>query len=202
MDSLLGYRVFDIPYITTMEVKQIILKLNTNKSTGLDGIGPAILKSSGNTIIPCITSIINNSIHLGIFPDKLKEARVLPIFKSGSTDFSENYRPISILPTISKIFERHIASRLQGFFQKTKIIHEGQSGFRKKHSCNTALLRLIDAWIKDIDNGKMIGAIFLDLRKAFDLVDHEILIHKLKLYHFSEKAVTFSFLFIRQKTDS
>jgi hypothetical protein len=78
---------------------------------------------------------------------------VLPVFKSGSRDFSENYRPISILPTISKIFERYLASHLQIFFQNTKIIHDRQSGFRKKHSCYTALLELIDAWIKDIDNG-------------------------------------------------
>jgi hypothetical protein len=78
----------------------------------------------------------------------------------------------------------HIASHLQAFLQNTKIIHDRQSGFRKNNSCNAALLRLIDSWINDIDNGKMIGAIFLDLRKAFDLVDHEILMHRLKLYHF------------------
>jgi hypothetical protein len=105
--------------------------LNTNKYTGIDGIGPAILKSSGDTIISCITSIINNSIHLGIFPDKLKEACVLHVFKSGRIDFSENYRLISIQPTISKIFERHIASRLQTYFQNTKIFMTDNQGFEK-----------------------------------------------------------------------
>ena len=189
LNTVLGLNVFEIPYITTFEVKNIISKLNTHKSTGLDGIGPNIIKSSGDTIISCVTSIINNSICAGVFPDKLKEARVLPIFKSGRKELCENYRPISILPTISKIFERHIASHLQVFLQNTCVIHEKQSGFRKNHSCNTALIRLIDDWIKDVDNGKLIGTVFLDLRKAFDLVDHEILMYKLKLHHFSENTL-------------
>ena len=100
----------------------------------------------------------------------------MPIFKSGMKDLAENYRPISILPTISKIYERHIASQIHDYFSSTKITHKTQSGFRKQHSCQTSLTRLIDAWIKDIDNGKLIGTLFLDLKKAFDLVDHKILL--------------------------
>ena len=114
---------------------------------------------------------------------------MIPIFKSGNRDDANNYRPISILPTISKIFERHIASQLLSYFQESNIIHNKQSGFRKNHSCSTALIHLIDTWLKDVDSGKFIGTVFLDLRKAFDLVDHQILLYKLKLYHFSESSI-------------
>ena len=87
--------------------------------------------------------MINNSIKHGIFPDPLKNARVLPLFKSVSKKDPGNFRPISILPTLSKIFERHVANQLQSFFQETNILHSKQSGFRKNHSCNTALTSLI-----------------------------------------------------------
>jgi hypothetical protein len=101
MDILLGSRVFNSPYITTMEVKQIVSKLNTSKSTGLTGIGLEILKKFlgyYNTIIPCIISIINNKIHLGIFPDKFEEARVLPVFKSGIVAFLKIIAPFRFKP--------------------------------------------------------------------------------------------------------
>jgi len=148
------------------------------------------LKHCGDTITACIASIINNSISSGIFPDTLKTASVMSIFKSGITDLAENHRPISILPTVSKIYERHIASQLQDYFSSTNILHKTQSGFRKQHSCQTSLTRLIDTWIKYIDNGKLIGTVFLDLKKAIDLVDHKILLYKLNLYHFSPKSVS------------
>jgi len=143
-------------------VKKIIEKLDIKKSTGLDGVGPNILKRCGDTITTCIASIINNCIiSSGIFLDTLKTASVMPIFKSGMKDLAENYRPISILPKIPKIYERHIASQLQDYFSSTNILHKTQSGFRKQHSCQTSLTRLIDTWIKDIDNGKLIGTDFL-----------------------------------------
>lgn len=189
LDYILQNRSFDIKYITPLEVKTIIDRLNVNKSTGIDNIGPKIIKHCGDIITTSIAAIINSSISQGIFPDNLKEARVVPIFKTGDRDDVGNYRPISILPTLSKIFERHIAEQIHQYFKETNIIHKTQSGFRKNHSCHTALTRLIDNWIKEIDSGKLIGAVFLDLRKAFDLVDHEILIHKLKLYHFSDRSI-------------
>jgi len=189
LNEKLRFQEFDVKYITPLEVKHIIDKLDINKSTGLDGIGPNILKQCGDLITPCIASIINNSIWSGMFPDMLKAARVIPIYKSGDKDDPGNYRPISILPTISKIYERHIANQIQNYFSNTNILHSTQSGFRKNHSCNTALVKLIDTWLKYIDEGRVIGTVFLDLKKAFDLVDHQILLYKLRLYHFSEKSL-------------
>ena len=185
----LSHRTFDIELITPLDVKLIIDKLDSSKSTGLDGFGPKLIKNCGDCITPAISKIINTSITHGSFPHALKEAYVIPIFKGGVKSIPGNYRPISILNTISKIFERHISNQLQHFFKTTNILHETQSGFREQHSCHTALTRLIDTWLKEIDNGKYVGAVFLDLRKAFDLVDHRILLHKLKLYHFSKRSI-------------
>lgn len=191
LNEKLMHNIFDIDFISAYEVKQLIDKLNVNKSSGHDGIGPKLLKYCGDFISPAIAHIINSSIKCGVFPDSLKEARVIPIFKKGVKSDPSNYRPISLLPTISKVFERHVAQQINSFFRTTDILHVTQSGFRPKHSCNTALTRLIETWLKDIDSGNYVGAVFLDLQKAFDLVDHDILIHKLKLYHFSERSIEF-----------
>ena len=191
LDEKLRYVEFNIEYITAFEVKKHIDNLDVNKSTGIDGIGPKILKYCGDYITSAIASIINNCIDQNVFPDLLKQACVIPIHKGGDKNDPHNYRPISILPTISKIFEMHISNQIQYYFKKYELIHETQSGFRQHHSCQTALTHLIDSWLKDVDSGKYVGAVFLDLRKAFDLVDHEILLHKLKLYHFSQRSVEF-----------
>ena len=188
-DSKLQNTEFNIAFITTSDVDKFIDKLDSHKSTGSDGIGPNILKTCKEHLIVPLTSIINTCIYQGIFPDKLKIANVIPIHKGGSREDPNNYRPISILPTLSKIYEKHIANQLKSFFEKTNILHQHQSGFREKHSCQTALLRLVDSWLEDIDSGNYVGAVFLDFKKAFDLVDHDILIQKLKLYHFSTKTI-------------
>ena len=115
----------------------------------------------------------------------MKLAKVFPIHKGGETTDPSNYRPISILPTISKSFEKHVNQHLIGYLNKHKLIHETQSGFRQKHSCQTALVKLAEQWLSYIDKGDIVGTLFVDLRKAYDLVDHSILINKLSLYKFS-----------------
>ena len=125
----------------------------------------------------------------GKFPSQLKSAKVSPIYKSGAKSDPANYRPISILPIISKIFEKHVNHHLMGFLNKYKVIHESQSGFRQKHSCQTALVKLIDHWMACIDKGDIVGTLFIDFRKAFDVVDHSILIQKLSMYKLSQNAV-------------
>ena len=99
-----------------------------------------------------------------------------------------NYRPISVLPILSKIFEKHVATHLYLYLSKYKLLHESQSGFRCKHSCHTALTNLIDRWLKYMDDGNLIGTV-LDLKKAFDMVDHNLLCKKLQYYKISTDSM-------------
>ena len=153
---------FHIPKITVNQVSEFINGLNPAKATCLDGIGPRILKLASTVLSPSITALINKSIETAKFPDQLKMAKLYPIHKGGSKSDPANYRPISILPTISKIFEKHINKHLVAFLNKYKVIHANQSGFRQKHSCQTALVKLIDQWMACIDRGDIVGSVFLD----------------------------------------
>ena len=193
---------FRIPFITPDQVTEIINALDSSKAMGLDGLGPRILKSVGCTISHSLAELINKSIETGCFPDRLKLAKVFPVYKSGSKSDPNNYRSISILPTISKIFERHINKHLMSYLNKYSLIHETQSGFRPKHSCQTALVMLIDKWMSCIDQGDVIGSLFIDFRKAFDLVNHEILLQKLSKYKICNTSLSWfkSYLESRQQT--
>lgn len=180
---------FSIPFITSEQVLSHINNLDASKSTGLDGLGPRIVKLAAHSIAPSIAMLINKSITLGQVPSQMKLAKVLPIYKGGEKSDPSNYRPISILPTISKLFEKHVNKHLMAYLNKYNLLHENQSGFRPKHSCQTALVKLINDWMECIDKGDMVGALFIDFRKAFDLVDHAILVKKLSLYKFNYSAI-------------
>ena len=193
---------FKIPVITSEQVCRIISTLDSSKAIGLDGIGPRIIKLIDRLLSPSIAALINKSILTGRFPDQFKLAKVFPIHKTGSKSDPANYRPISILPTISKIFERHVNKHLMAYLNKYGLIHETQSGFRQKHSCQTALVKLVDQWMSCIDKGDIIGSLFLDFRKAFDLVNHNILIKKLSVYKIRSSSLQWftSYLESRQQT--
>ena len=117
-----------------------------------------------------------------MFPDVLKEARVFPIHKGGPSEDQSNYQPISILPTVSKVTEKHAIKHLFAYLNKNKLLHEAQSGFRRHHSCQTALIKLVNDWLSHIDKGNIVGAIFFDFKNTFYVVDHEIRLQKLALY--------------------
>jgi retron-type reverse transcriptase len=111
-----------------------------------------------------------------------------------------NYRPISVLPILSKIFEKHFATHLYLYLSKYRLLHESQSGFRCKHSCHMALTNLTDRWLKYIDDRNLIGTVFLDLKKAFDMVDHKLLCKKLQYYKISTNSMKWfeSYLSLRK----
>ena len=164
------------------KLRKVSRKLDASKSCGLDKIPANILKDCNEIIAPYLTYIYNCSISTAIFPDDWKMARVSPIFKAGTKEDSDNYRPISILPTVAKIFEKLICGQLNKYLVDQNVLTKYQSGFREGHSTSSSLLSSTNSWLLNIDSGMINGVLFLDLRKAFDTVDHTILLRKLYLY--------------------
>ena len=160
-----------------------------------------MLRLSSQVIAAPLTKILKFSIETRIFPDSLKNAKVTPCFKKGDKGDKTNYRPIPILPTVSKIIERHVSDQISQYLNSHKLLYERQSGFRNNHSRESALTAIIDDWISAIDRNEIVGRVLLDLSKAFDLVDHKILLSKLKCYQFSEGSLTWfeSYLYQRQQ---
>jgi exonuclease III len=173
---------FKFKQTNTNEVIKIIDKLKPKRSHGIDGSSNIILKEIKHELAPCLTKIINQSIESGIFPYRLKIAKVIPIFKNNETNLLCNYRPISVLPSTSKIFERILHTQLQNYFTESKLFYKSQYGFRPNHSTELAALELIDQIIIKMDKNEVPLNIYLDLSKAFDTLDHEILLTKLYYY--------------------
>ena len=165
-----------------LEVINISGFLKASHSCGVDDVDPCIAHEFISLVADPLSSIFNSSFRTGLIPCELKSAKVIPLYKSGDRDNFINYRPISILPYFSKFIEKIVHNRLYDYFAKFNLLNESQFGFRKNHSTYMPLLLLQSAVSEAIDVGEVVLALFLDLQKAFDTVNHQILLYKLESY--------------------
>jgi hypothetical protein len=164
------------------EVVSIIKALKPKLSSGYDSISPKLLQQTFEGLISPIVHTVNLSLTTGIVPDKMKIAKVVPIFKNGDKKLISNYRPVSLLPVLSKIIERAVYNRLYKYITSKSILSSSQYGFRNSLSTNLAIIELQDRIIDHLANREHCAGIFLDLSKAFDTLDHSLLICKLSHY--------------------
>jgi len=177
MGERIGQTIFLNPS-TPIEVENIIKSMK-NKSSNLYYVPIFIFKEYKSILTPILSLLFNESLQQGIFPDCLKVARVIPVFKSGSRKDISNYRPISTLPILSKIFEKLMFNRINSFININNVVSDTQFGFRQKRSTCDALSRFVDETYDNLNESKTTLAVFLDFSKAFDTVDHQILLKKL-----------------------
>ena len=181
LDDRISDSIFFNP-VLEIEVLDLVGKLASKKSTGHDGLSNFCLKAIIPEIVKPLTYIFNLSIVNGIVPQKMKLAKVVPIFKKGDALIVSNYRPISLLTSISKILEKIIYSRTVKFLQNKNVLSDSQFGFREKQSTSHAILTFLDKVARATDNHLHTIGVLLDFSKAFDTINHKILLYKLQHY--------------------
>ena len=179
-------QTFNFEPITEKQVSTCIKKLHPKKATGVDSIPPKIIKAAMPSLTLPICNIANMMLSKETFPSQLKKAQVTPIFKKDDPFVPKNYRPVSILPSLSKIYEGLFGNQLTAHFDK--IFHTYLAAFRTSYGCQTTLLRIVEDWKEALDKNMFVGAILMDLSKAFDCLPHDLIIQKLRAYGVSDSS--------------
>jgi len=172
------FPLFNFKYVSTYEIEKVAKSLKIKESHGYDEIPTKVIKQSVSYISLPLAHICKLMLRSGTFPTRLKFAEIKPIYKKGERMDISNYRPISLLPSFSKIFEKIIFQRLMYYFDHNKILANNQFGFRNNTSTELASYHLINKILEALNHKLFVGGIFCDLKKAFDCVDHEILLKK------------------------
>ena len=182
-------KIFTLHPKNPSEVEDYLKSINIRKSVGPFSITNRILKEFNKHFSTPLSEIFNVSLESGVFPQKMKIARVIPIYKKDDSQDCNTYRTISLLPNISKLFEKLIKSRFSKFLEDNKCLFSRQFGFRNKHSTNHALIDLTETIRKALDDNEFACGVFLDFKKAFDTVNHKILLKKLEHYGIRGHAI-------------
>ena len=181
---------FNILAITAQQTLRLIVSLPHGKATGPDGVSVRLLKLFAPALRQPLTSLFNLSLVKGYFPSKWKIARVTRLHKDGTRDCKDNYRPKSVLSVLSKLLEKHVAHAYMDYLVQNGLIYRLQSAFRKAHSNETALINLKDQILHSLDRDEITELLFVDFKKAFDVVDHSLLLKKFGLHRASDTALS------------
>ena len=188
---------FSLPNATKEEINFIMKKIDPSKSCGPDKIPPKIVKMCADILDGTFASIINDMVSKNRFPTNAKNANVPPIYKKDDRSNKINYRPVSLLNTFSKILERWVQEKIGPFVNK--ILSKFISAYRKKHSSNHVLLRLLEEWKLHLDDKNFVGAVLMDLSKAFDCIPHDFLIAKMDAYGFDFNTLVFFYSYLKRR---
>ena len=166
--------------VTTLEVRKIIVSFPPNRAPGMDKLHMSVIKDALPVILPVLTELINRSLLTSVFPSAWKESVVIPILKEGDHEVANNNRPVSLLPALSKICERAALNQLTEYTTRKNCLTEHQNGNKKKHSTETLHIFMSDMILQAMDQKQVTALVLLDLSKAFDSIEHEILLRKLR----------------------
>ena len=175
--------------VSATEVYSLLKDLDSSKAPGSDGIPASILKNCASVIAPSVATLFNTTIKTGHLPKQFKKATIAPVFKSGDKHVAANYRPISLLPILSKVLEKVIASQLKSYLKEHNLLPAEQFAYRDRHSTEDALVYTVNKLLHARDVGKTTGLVFVDLSKAFDRVQHQTLINELADIGLKDKAL-------------
>ena len=186
--------------VTPAEVELEIISIPNNKAHGLYSCPEVLLKCARNIISRPLAEILNISIQMGKYPSKLKFAKVIPVFKLDDETDPSNYRPISLLSNFNRIFEKLMYKRLKSYLNKHEILNTSQYGFREGHATHHATLDIINTIQNNMDNKLFSCGIFIDLKKAFNTVNHDALLQKLEHYGIREIVNDCFFSYLHDRT--